>query len=115
MSTVHQVGGERVVFVKGAPKEVLALCARILLSGQVLPLDKTHREAIIAANDEYARDGLRVLAIASRSPLERLTEYSPETVEQDLTFIGLMAMMDPPRPEVADAVKKCIQQGSVSL
>jgi P-type E1-E2 ATPase len=52
-----------------------------------------------------------VLAIGSRSHLKRLSEYSPETVERQLTFIGLMAMMDPPRPEVADAVDKCHTAG----
>jgi magnesium-transporting ATPase (P-type) len=111
MSTVHQVGSERVVYVKGAPKEVLALCDQILIAGQILPIEAFQREAIAAANDEYARDGLRVLAIASRNPLERLSEYSPETVERQLTFIGLMAMMDPPRLEVADAVEKCHTAG----
>jgi magnesium-transporting ATPase (P-type) len=111
MATIHQVGGERVVYVKGAPREVLALCDTMLLAGQTIPLDETHREAIAAANDEYARDGLRVLAIASRDLRERLSEYTPELIERQLTFIGLMAMMDPPRPEVADAVEKCHTAG----
>jgi magnesium-transporting ATPase (P-type) len=111
MSTVHQVGRERMVYVKGAPKEVLELCDEILFAGQVVLIDESQREAITAANDEYARNGLRVLAIASRRLSERLNEYSAETVERQLTFIGLMAMMDPPRPEVAEAVEKCHTAG----
>jgi magnesium-transporting ATPase (P-type) len=75
------------------------------------------RMEIISANDQYARDGLRVLAIARRtlppdvSRMDASKRYAQEEVERDLTFLGLMAMMDPPRPEVADAVQKCHTAG----
>jgi magnesium-transporting ATPase (P-type) len=71
----------------------------------------------MAANDDYARNGLRVLAVAYRQVPEAShsggapTKYTPEAIEQDLTFLGLMAMMDPPRPEVAEAVRKCHTAG----
>lgn len=116
MSTIHQSGREQVAFVKGAPKEVLALCTHLRVAGVVRPLDEVQRAAIMAANDEYARNGLRVLAVATRSlpvadgrqPLSALTA---ETVENELTFLGLLAMMDPPRPEVAAAVAQCHRAG----
>jgi magnesium-transporting ATPase (P-type) len=101
----------KTAFVKGAPKEVLALCTRILRNGQEWPLDEGCRAQILAANDDYARSGLRVLAVAQRVPPESLTTYTPEAVERDLTFLGLLAMMDPPRPEVAEAVEKCHRAG----
>jgi P-type Ca2+ transporter type 2C len=117
MSTIHTDGDTHLVYVKGAPKEVLALCTRLKQDGQDLPLDAQMRSRIMAANDDYARNGLRVLAVAIRAlPGTTGSEKSPvafsaESIESDLTFLGLMAMMDPPRPEVADAVKKCHTAG----
>jgi potassium/sodium efflux P-type ATPase len=117
MSTVHQIPNpksqipSRVAYVKGAPKEVLALCTRIRLDSQERPLDDGLRAQIVSANDEYARNGLRVLAVAMRPLPDSLSEYMPEVVERDLTFLGLMAMMDPPRPEVVEAVDKCHRAG----
>jgi magnesium-transporting ATPase (P-type) len=106
MSTVHRAQTSRVAYVKGAPKEVLALSTRIWLEGKERPLDDGLRAKVMAVNDDYARRGLRVLAVALRPLPDSLTEFTPEAIERDLTFIGLMAMMDPPRPEVAEAVEK---------
>ena len=117
MSTLHQRGRERVAFVKGAPKEVLALCTQVRWGGETLPLDAARQTEIMNANDEYARAGLRVLAVATRvlPATERrrgaLTQYTEADVESELTFLGLMAMMDPPRPEVAAAVSTCHEAG----
>ncbi len=65
----------------------------------------------MAANDELARNGVRVLAVAQRTISGEYSEYTEETVEKDLTFLGLVAMMDPPRKEVAEAVEKCHRAG----
>lgn len=111
MSTIHQTGAGRVAYVKGAPKEMLALCHTIQMNGQVTTLEEKCRAEIIAANDKYASDGLRVLAVAMRTLPDTMTEYHTEEVEGDLTFLGLIAMMDPPRPEVAQAVDKCHKAG----
>jgi len=127
MSTIHEVSDRRLVqdpqsqlvFVKGAPREVLQLCTHILSSGQVRPLDEATRAEISAANDDFARSALRVLALARRElPPSRMREgdelqyrYAPEDIERDLVFLGLLAMMDPPRPEVAAAVKACRMAG----
>jgi len=113
MSTIHQAQDSCLVYTKGAPKEVLALCTQIRWDGQELALDGALRSKIMQANDEYARNGLRVLAIAQRrlavpsSQVGDTTNHTPETIERELTFLGLAAMMDPPRPEVAEAVKLC--------
>ncbi len=115
MSTIHQTSPrERVAYVKGAPKEVLALCTRVLNNGQERALDDGTRAQIVAANDEFARAGLRVLAVAQRSlPAQAasLSAYTSDVTERELTFLGLLAMMDPPRPEVVTAVDKCHTAG----
>jgi magnesium-transporting ATPase (P-type) len=122
MSTIHQITDRastavRVAYVKGAPKEILDLCTHMVRDGQEGPLDDALRTQIMAANDGYARSGLRVLAVALRwlskdAPLPTsLSAYTPQLVEQDLTFLGLIAMADPPRPEVAAAVEECHHSG----
>jgi potassium/sodium efflux P-type ATPase len=105
------LGTEYVIYVKGAPKEVLALCTRIQCNGQEAALTDAQRAQIMLANDDYARGGLRILAVAQRVLPEGIAAYTPEAVECDLTFLGLMAMLDPPRPEVAEAVNKCHRAG----
>jgi magnesium-transporting ATPase (P-type) len=111
MSTIHPRAGEEIAFVKGAPKEVLGLCTSILIDGEAVPMTDVWREQILASNDAYARNALRVLAVARRALPERTNGYTVEWVERELTFLGLMAMQDPPRPEVADAVDKCRRAG----
>ena len=117
MTTIHQTAGGRVAFVKGAPKEVLELCTRRRHNGADVPMTEDDFRNIMAVNDGYARNGLRVLAVATRSltgdaalPVS-LSEYTPELVEKDLTFLGMTAMVDPPRPDVAKAVKECRSAG----
>jgi magnesium-transporting ATPase (P-type) len=111
MCTVHSVGAARVAYVKGAPKEVLALSTSVQLNGQAHSIDDGWRARVMAANDAYARAGLRVLAIAMRLLPDNLTEHTAEAIERDLTILGLIAMQDPPRPEVQSAVEKCHRAG----
>ena len=117
MSIIHQKGKTRIVFVKGAPKEVLDLCTHRKSKDAMAAMNEQDRRGIMAVNDEYARSGLRVLAVASRSISPEdglpasLASYTPELVERELTFLGLIAMVDPPRPEVSAAVKKCHRAG----
>lgn len=123
MTTIHQMkeifeGSHRIAFVKGSPKEVMELCERCYDGSSSRPIQEEDRKNIMKANDAYAREGLRVLAVAYR-PLRRddktlpdsIREYTPENVERDLTFLGLVAMQDPPRNEVKDAVKVCHSAG----
>lgn len=111
MSTLHQAGSSQIAYIKGAPNEVLALCTRIQIHGEQLALDTSWRDRARTANDTYARDGLRVLAIAMRTLPLALPEVIPENVECDLTLLGLVAMQDPPRPEVTKAVETCRRAG----
>jgi P-type Ca2+ transporter type 2C len=115
MSTIHQRGdGEEIAFVKGAPREVLHLCTMIRIQGENRPLDQELRTRILSANDGYARNALRVLALAYRQLPPRTgagADYSSDSVEGELVFLGLAAMMDPPRPEVAEAVERCKKAG----
>ncbi|MBE3097136.1 MAG: cation-transporting P-type ATPase, partial [Planctomycetes bacterium] len=111
MTTIHRVGREEIAFVKGAPREVLQLCSRCQVEGEDRALDPAMAKAILEANDEYARGALRVLALARRSLPPRTGAYSIEDVEHDLTFLGLVAMMDPPRPEVTGAIERCREGG----
>jgi magnesium-transporting ATPase (P-type) len=107
MSTIHQSGTERIAFLKGAPKEVLTLCTSFRSEETASAMDDSLRDEIMGINDEYARNGLRVLAVAMRTLPGSMTSYTSDTVERDMVFLGLIAMMDPPRPEVADAIGKC--------
>jgi Ca2+-transporting ATPase len=107
MCTIHQLPSSRVAYVKGAPKEILGLCSRVRRDRNDHPMDDHLRSEIMAAHDAYARNGLRVLAVALRELPEDGTDYRPDVIECDLTFLGLEAMMDPPRDEVAQAVATC--------
>jgi len=118
MSTVHQSRGKlRLAYVKGAPKEILELCTQQNKDGNIVAMEEQDRANIMAVNDGYARNGLRVLAVGIRSLTQEdqlppsLSEYTPEIIEKNLTFLGLIAMVDPPRPEVSEAVKKCHNAG----
>ena len=98
-------------YVKGAPAELLDYCSGILKNAEVVPLQDSDRTAIRSQIDSYARDGLRVLGIAFRDLTDPPDNASPENVESEMTFLGLAAMMDPPRPEVEEAIQKCRQAG----
>lgn len=111
MTTIHRAVNREIAFVKGAPREILQLCTHIQINGERLPLDEALRTEILSANDDYARRALRVLGLARRDLPPRSGAYSAETVERELTFLGLMAMMDPPRPEVERAIQTCRQAG----
>lgn len=111
MATVHVEGATRTAYVKGAPTEVLALSTAFHSGSQVVPMTDELRHRILERNDAFARDGLRVLAMAYRRLDPAEAEITAETVERDLVFAGLMAMMDPPREEVARAVEQCATSG----
>jgi calcium-translocating P-type ATPase len=98
MTTVDESGGGIVAHTKGAPEQVLARCS----------LDDRARAAAMKDADALAGKGLRVLALASR-PLESVGER--DDVERDLDYAGLVALLDPPRPEVRDAVAACHRAG----
>jgi potassium/sodium efflux P-type ATPase len=111
MSTLHLDGKKQVVYVKGAPKELLALSQSIANDQGIVPLNEQTRKEVMATNDHLAASGLRVLAIATREWHEEEGAFGAESAEKDLTFLGLVAMMDPPRAEVSEAVERCHAAG----
>ena len=95
------------VAVKGAPDVVLRLCTQYqTMDDQVQPLNVEMRERILAANDMMTKDALRVLGLAYRLVPEVNGEVNQEEMEQDLTFVGLVGMIDPARDEVRPALEK---------
>ena len=101
----------RVAHSKGGIREILDQCSSIQVGEQIVPLTQTWIDYIMSVNDSYARQGLRVLAAANRVVPEVLEDYSIEAIENELTYTGMVAMQDPPRPDVAEAVKKCHTAG----
>jgi potassium/sodium efflux P-type ATPase len=100
------------VFVKGAPKELLELSSKVMLGQSIIELTQAKKSEIIEQIDNFARDGLRILAFAYRDFEEKdLSDATAQNVEKDLIFIGVTAMYDPPRPEVKDAVSVCKKAG----
>ncbi len=107
MSTVHPAGdGRRVAFMKGAPEVVLRLCTSEIRDDDRQGLDEARRAAILGVAEEMARAGLRVLALATREMGGGAGE-----IEANMSFIGLVGMMDPPREEAVEAVKVCGEVG----
>jgi magnesium-transporting ATPase (P-type) len=98
-------------FTKGAPLEVLRHCDAILRNGSVQNLTSEDWNEAIAANDNLARQGFRVLGVAARKGGDELLDLSLAELEQNLIFIGLVAMFDPPRPEVQTAIAQCHEAG----
>lgn len=114
MGTVHQHDDHTLsACVKGSLSDLLPQCTTVQVNGVVRPITDDDREKINAANTKYAAMGLRSLAIAYREiPLQKdlqsqLDALTIENTENQLTFVGLTVMADPPRPEIFDAVAKC--------
>ena len=95
---------DRIALVKGAPDEVVKVCTEIRAGGEAQLLDDRVREQILERNAAYADQGLRVLGIAYREIDASESSGTPEEVEFELTFLGLIAMHDPPRTEVAESI-----------
>ena len=96
---------------KGAPLEVLRHCTTILRNDTLTQLNQTDWDEVVAANDGLAQQGYRVLGIAARGGGEEVLSLRSQDLEQNLMLIGLVAMFDPPRPEVRDAIAECHTAG----
>jgi Ca2+-transporting ATPase len=101
MTTLHETPDGLVAYSKGAPEVILASCTSILTDNGVRPLDAAGKAQLLAAAQELAGEALRVLAVAQK-PGASLTG-----TEQDMTFLGLAGMIDPPRPEARSAIQIC--------
>lgn len=111
MTTFHELDGFVRSFTKGAPDVILGRCACVLSQDETSALDEENRKRLLEVNSQFASQGQRVLALATRRWSEVPDQLSPETAERDLTFIGFFAIQDPPRPEVKEAVAVCRSAG----
>jgi P-type Ca2+ transporter type 2C len=111
MSTLHAEPAGLVLRCKGAPRELLERCSRIRVSGEDLVLDEEARARVLAHNDELSREAMRVLAVAVRTLPPGADRWRAAELEQDLTLLGLVGMLDPPRPTVTEAVATCHRAG----
>ena len=111
MSTVDESQAGLMLHVKGAPESVLDRCSRMLLGQDTVPMADDHRRAVAAEVHDLAGRGLRVLAVADR-PLDHGVGMTDRAaVECDLRLLGLVALLDPPRREVAGAIELCHEAG----
>lgn len=111
MSTVHSKDGAYIQYTKGAPDEVLKCCTKILKDGKIRDITEADRTEILKKNKEYADRALRVLACSFKELSEIPVDQSPEALEKDLVFCGLVGMIDPVRPEVKAAIEECRTAG----
>ncbi|MBQ9280079.1 MAG: cation-translocating P-type ATPase [Clostridia bacterium] len=128
MTTVHAINAEKiekntalelldgangkyVVYTKGGVDELLARCTKIRLNNNDEELTKSHIEEILKVNDEYAGNALRVLAMAYKVIDEIPVKENIDSLESNLTYIGMVGMIDPARPEVKSAVETCAEAG----
>lgn len=107
-SVVCETSDGAVLYCKGAPESVLPRCRQIVRDGHTEPLDARLRETIVEAQEAMAEKGLRILAFAMRR-LAGSDLYGG--LEEDMIFLGLVGLEDPPRPEVSGAIRKCHEAG----
>ncbi|MFH1637303.1 MAG: HAD-IC family P-type ATPase, partial [Candidatus Woesearchaeota archaeon] len=105
MVTYHKVHGRTYAYVKGAPDVILEKCTKVYINGMVRRLNRKEKEQITKAIEDFASSALRVLGFAFKDTKELVDG------EHDLVFVGLQGMIDPPRPEVKESIKKCTTAG----
>ncbi|MFH1682330.1 MAG: calcium-transporting P-type ATPase, PMR1-type [Candidatus Woesearchaeota archaeon] len=104
MTTIHKFDGRKVSFTKGAPDIILELCDRVMVNGKVERLTRDKKTVILKRNEEFANQALRVLGFA-------YNEANKKDAEKGMVFVGLQAMIDPPREEVKDSIQRCQEAG----
>ena len=111
MTTVHEENGNYVVYTKGGVDELLANCNSYILEGDIKTDLEEYKEIIRKYNIEMAQNALRVLAMAYKVLDHKPTAEEIKELESNLTYIGMVGMIDPPRLEVKDAVQECKEAG----
>ncbi|MDH4264873.1 MAG: HAD-IC family P-type ATPase [Deltaproteobacteria bacterium] len=105
MATLHHYNGKKIIFVKGAPEKVIEMCS------QTPEGDRLDREKALRMAEHFAKDGMRVLAMAYKEAPDDLSELTHQDLEENLILAGMQGMIDPPRPEAIEAVKGCREAG----
>ncbi|HIG96658.1 TPA: calcium-translocating P-type ATPase, SERCA-type [Candidatus Woesearchaeota archaeon] len=117
MTTIHTIDNQCVAYTKGAVDVILERCSKIMLNGKVQTLTAFHKQQIIDKNEEFATQALRVLGFAYRplakneSQNDALQKLTDKATEKDLIFVGMQAMIDPPRKEAKEAIARCKEAG----
>ena len=111
MTTVNKVGDKYIAYTKGGIDELLAKCNSYEINGEIKTDLENYKPEIEKFNMEMAKDALRVLAMAYKELEHEPTDEEMKNIEQDLTFVGMVGMIDPPREEVKAAVEKCKTAG----
>jgi Ca2+-transporting ATPase len=113
MTTVHKSSeGKILAYVKGAPEVVLERCTHVIVEGEIKKLTEKKRREILEVNEKMASEALRVLGVAFKELASSSTgKFDDDLLENDLVFVGLAGMIDPPREEAKIAVKKCEEAG----
>lgn len=107
MTTIHKAKNSKIACIKGAPDIIIKLCSYINENGKVRKLTSKDKDSILGANELMTNNALRVLGFAYK-------DFKDKYSEKDLIFIGLQGMIDPPRPNVKDQIKKC-QEASIQV
>lgn len=107
MTTIHKTKAGKLAFTKGAPDNILKICDRILINDKVTTLTPAMKKKILTQNDSFSKEALRVLGFAYKE----VKGESKKEIESKMVFVGLQAMIDPPRAEVKDAIAKCKTAG----
>lgn len=128
MSTISESEGKQLVTAKGAVEAILNICSQIEINGKVEKLTEEHKKQILTQNEELATQALRVLAFAYKTSTiketvisnasEKSADSSPSVqndIEKDLTFLGLQAMMDPPKEGVKEAIEICQKEAAIKV
>lgn len=113
MTTVNALDNHQIVFTKGAMETVFPLCSHILVNGKKIALDESYIEDIKNVYNSLTEKGLRVIAFSFKHSKDMIINeniYSSD-LEKNMTFLGLIGLEDPPRPEVFQAIKKCSKAG----
>lgn len=112
MTTVHRdQNGAILQYTKGAPDEIIKRCTHFYENGKVVELTEQKRDEILAQNKAMADKALRVLAVAQKALNKEPDDYTSESMEKDMCFVGLVGMIDPVRPEVLPAIEECRKAG----
>jgi Ca2+-transporting ATPase len=113
MATLHRHKGKKYIFVKGAPEKIIDMCSKDMYGNEI---NEIKRKEILHVASNFAKEGLRVLAFAFKEADHELEELTCKDVEcpgiaSNLIFAGLQGMIDPPRPEVKEAIEVCKKAG----
>jgi len=108
MSTYNLKGGKVVMNTKGAPDSVIRRSSKVFTDGGIIPMTDAKRQQLLAQNEQFAAQALRVLGFAYK---EYASEAAIDNIEEDLIYVGMMCMIDPPREEVKGAVEECHEAG----